>query len=116
MSATKPPQEHSRHEPGNDWNGPAKELSKKLRQTIEGEVRFDAGAHALYSTDSSNYRQIPIGVVVPKTVQDVVETVAICREFGAPVLSRGEGPAWQVNVAMWPSSWIFLNIFTKFWN
>ena len=54
-------------------------------------MRFDSGARALYSVDSSNYRQIPIGVVVPINVEDVVHTVALCREFGAPVLSRGGG-------------------------
>ncbi len=46
-------------------------------------------ARALYATDSSNYRQVPLGLVVPRTVDDVVATVAACREFGAPVLSRG---------------------------
>ncbi|HEY1790399.1 MAG TPA: FAD-linked oxidase C-terminal domain-containing protein [Verrucomicrobiae bacterium] len=91
MSAFKPPQTHVRHEPRNQWHGDVEELEKKLKKTIFGEVRFDSGARALYSTDSSNYRQIPIGVVVPKTVEDVVQTVTLCREFGAPVLSRGGG-------------------------
>lgn len=91
MSASKPPPEHIRNEPGNHWHGDASNLAGKLKETIRGEVRFDSGARALYSTDSSNYRQIPIGVVVPKTVEDVVQTVAVCREFGAPVLSRGGG-------------------------
>ena len=54
-------------------------------------MRFDAGSRALYATDASNYRQIPIGVVVPRSVDDVVETVAACRRHGAPVLSRGGG-------------------------
>jgi FAD/FMN-containing dehydrogenase/Fe-S oxidoreductase len=62
-----------------------------LRACVEGEVRFDAGTRALYSTDSSSYRQVPIGVVVPRTVQDVVQAVAACRRHGAPVLSRGCG-------------------------
>src|SRR4029077_18365134 len=53
--------------------------------------RFDAGARALYSTDASNYRQVPIGVVVPRDVSDVLETLALCRRFGAPVLARGGG-------------------------
>ena len=66
-------------------------LERRLRRTVEGEVRFDPGARALYATDSSNYRQVPIGVVVPRTVDDVVATVAACREHGAPVLSRGGG-------------------------
>src|SRR5215831_19117045 len=66
-------------------------LERSLRRTVEGEVRFDAGARALYATDSSNYRQVPIGLVVPRTVDDVVATVAACREYQAPVLSRGGG-------------------------
>src|SRR5690349_3533770 len=66
-------------------------LAAELRTRIAGEVRFDDGSRALYATDGSNYRQVPIGVVLPKNEQDVIETVAACREFGAPVLSRGCG-------------------------
>jgi FAD/FMN-containing dehydrogenase/Fe-S oxidoreductase len=66
-------------------------LADELRLHIAGEVRFDAGTRAIYSTDSSNYRQLPIGVVVPRTVDDVVEAVAVCRRAGVPVLSRGSG-------------------------
>ncbi|HSN20064.1 MAG TPA: FAD-binding and (Fe-S)-binding domain-containing protein [Usitatibacter sp.] len=69
----------------------ARGLEAALRRAIEGEVRFDAGSRALYATDASNYRQVPIGVVVPRTVEDVVRTVAACREHGAPVLPRGGG-------------------------
>lgn len=66
-------------------------LAADLRRRIQGEVRFDNGTRALYSTDASNYRQVPIGVVVPKTVDDVVATVALAREYGAPILARGGG-------------------------
>jgi FAD/FMN-containing dehydrogenase/Fe-S oxidoreductase len=66
-------------------------LAAALRARVRGGVRFDRGTRALYSTDASNYRQVPIGVVVPRTIDDVVATVAVCREFGAPVLSRGGG-------------------------
>jgi FAD/FMN-containing dehydrogenase/Fe-S oxidoreductase len=66
-------------------------LENALRQAVAGEVRFDAGSRALYATDGSNYRQVPIGVVIPRTKQDVIETVAACRKFGAPLLSRGGG-------------------------
>lgn len=69
----------------------AEALEKELRRTISGEVRFDSGTRGLYATDGSNYRQIPIGVVIPKNEEDVIETVAACRQFGAPVLSRGGG-------------------------
>jgi FAD/FMN-containing dehydrogenase/Fe-S oxidoreductase len=58
---------------------------------VGGEVRFDAGHRALYATDSSNYRQVPIGVVYPRHTEDVIAAVTACREAGAPVLSRGAG-------------------------
>jgi FAD/FMN-containing dehydrogenase/Fe-S oxidoreductase len=66
-------------------------LEAELRSEIHGEVRFDAGSRALYATDGSNYRQVPIGVVVPRDIDDVVKTVRAARRFGAPVLSRGGG-------------------------
>src|SRR5690348_7827853 len=66
-------------------------LEAELHRTIEGEVRFDNGSKALYVSDASNYRQVPIGVVIPKSKEDVIATVAACRRFGAPVLSRGGG-------------------------
>ncbi|MGA9549008.1 MAG: FAD-binding oxidoreductase, partial [Rhodomicrobium sp.] len=66
-------------------------LAKVLKARVEGEVRFDDMSRALYSTDASNYRQVPIGVVIPKTIDDVVTTIACCREYGAPFLSRGGG-------------------------
>ncbi|HEY4002246.1 MAG TPA: FAD-linked oxidase C-terminal domain-containing protein [Candidatus Xenobia bacterium] len=67
------------------------QLETMLRERLEGEVRFEDGDRALYATDASNYRQVPIGVVVPRTVEDVVWTVACCRAVGAPVLARGGG-------------------------
>ncbi len=69
----------------------ARSLEGALRERIRGEVRFDDGSRALYATDASNYRQVPIGVVIPRDVDDVIHTVALCREHGAPVLSRGGG-------------------------
>ncbi|MGB7478910.1 MAG: FAD-binding and (Fe-S)-binding domain-containing protein [Burkholderiaceae bacterium] len=66
-------------------------LERDLRAAIAGEVRFDAGSRALYATDASNYRQVPIGVVIPKSIDDVIATVALCRRHAAPVLSRGGG-------------------------
>ncbi len=69
----------------------ARELEARLQATIRGEVRFDRASRALYATDASNYRQVPIGVVVPRDVADVEATVAACRELGAPILSRGGG-------------------------
>jgi FAD/FMN-containing dehydrogenase/Fe-S oxidoreductase len=66
-------------------------LAIELINAIEGEVRFDPGSRALYSTDASNYREVPIGVVIPRHTEDVVAAVEICRSLGAPILSRGGG-------------------------
>ncbi len=66
-------------------------LAADLRAGIDGEVRFDPGSRAVYSTDASNYRQTPIGVVVPASVDDAVRAIDVCRRHGAPVLSRGGG-------------------------
>ena len=66
-------------------------LARELHNAVAGEVRFGAGTRALYTTGGSNYRQLPIGVVLPKTIDDVVATVEICRAHDAPILSRGGG-------------------------
>ncbi len=66
-------------------------LEKELKSTIEGEVRFDSQAKALYATDASNYRQVPIGVVLPKSKEDIAKTIELCRKHNAPILSRGGG-------------------------
>ncbi len=66
-------------------------LAARLRAAVDGEVRFDAGSRALYDTDASNYRQVPIGVVIPRTKDDVIATVGICHDLGVPVLPRGGG-------------------------
>ena len=80
------PDDHAVPQPG--YVG---DLAAALRDQLEGEVRFDTGSRAAYSTDASNYRQVPIGVVVPRTVEDVERTVACCRAVGAPLTSRGGG-------------------------
>jgi FAD/FMN-containing dehydrogenase len=66
-------------------------LRAALAGQVDGEVRFDAGSRAAYAHDGSNYRQVPIGVVVPRTVDAAVAAVAVCRRAGVPVLSRGGG-------------------------
>ncbi len=78
-------------------------LARQLTQHITGEVCFDAGARAAYAADASNYRQIPIGVVIPRNVEDIVTTLNICREHGVPILPRGGGTSQNgqcVNVAI----------------
>src|SRR3954454_6879277 len=64
-------------------------LKRALRDAVKGEVRFDLGTRAIYSHDSSNYRQPPLGVVIPRDADDVVAAVAACHEHNAPVLPRG---------------------------
>ncbi len=66
-------------------------LEHELKKVIEGEVRFDKGSRALYATDASNYRQVPIGVVLPKNESDIFYTISICGKYKAPLLSRGGG-------------------------
>ncbi len=69
----------------------AVELERLLKQSVRGEVRFDDGSRALYATDASNYRQVPIGLVIPRDLADVEATITACRTVGAPVLARGGG-------------------------
>jgi FAD/FMN-containing dehydrogenase/Fe-S oxidoreductase len=66
-------------------------LARELTAAVDGEVRFDAGSRAAYSTDASNYRQVPLGVVIPRTVEAGEAAVAVCRRFSAPIVSRGGG-------------------------
>lgn len=79
-----------------------RDLEQDLAARVDGEVRFDPGSRGAYSTDGSNYRQVPIGVVVPRTVDAAAEAIAVCREHGAPVTSRGGGRAWPVRRATPP--------------
>src|SRR5581483_2406239 len=79
------------------------DLEAELRAALEGEVRFDTASRALYATDASNYRQPPIGVVLPRTPEDVVAAHRVCREHGAPITPRGCGTSLSgetVNVAV----------------
>jgi FAD/FMN-containing dehydrogenase/Fe-S oxidoreductase len=69
----------------------ARELEAKLRVALRGEVHFDADSRALYATDASNYRQTPVGVVLPRDAADVEATIAACRDVGAAILPRGAG-------------------------
>jgi FAD/FMN-containing dehydrogenase/Fe-S oxidoreductase len=66
-------------------------LARYLRRHIEGEVRFDATSRKLYSTDASIYQIEPLGVVIPRTVADVLATVQVAAETGTPITARGGG-------------------------
>jgi FAD/FMN-containing dehydrogenase len=70
---------------------PVGRLERALADAVEGEVRFDTGTRAMYAHDASNFRQVPIGVVVPRTLEDVVAVHQVCHKFGAPILNRGGG-------------------------
>ena len=69
----------------------APSLESALRDRLGGEVRFDLGSRAAYAVDSSNYRQVPAGLVVPSSVDDAVAAVEVCARYGIPVTSRGGG-------------------------
>src|ERR1700733_6201218 len=81
----------SSHARAHDTFPSADQLASQLRAKIRGEVRFDPTSRALYATDASNYRHIPIGVVIPLAEDDVIATLTLCREFKAPILPRGAG-------------------------
>ncbi|MPY77080.1 MAG: FAD-binding protein [Actinophytocola sp.] len=69
--------------------GIASTLARELTDVVRGDVRFDAGTRAMYSTDASNYRAVPIGVVVPRSTEDVLAALDVCRRHDVPVLPRG---------------------------
>ncbi|HEX4756810.1 MAG TPA: FAD-binding and (Fe-S)-binding domain-containing protein [Terracidiphilus sp.] len=80
-----------------------RELEALLKKNLLGEVRFDLGSRALYAADSSNYRQLPIGVIFPRDAADVEAALAACLATGAAVLPRGAGTSLAgqcVNVAV----------------
>lgn len=80
-------------------------LRRALATALRGEVRFDATTWAAYSSDSSNYRQVPVGVVFPVDQADVEATARLVAEAGATLWPGVEAPAWPVKLAMKPSSW-----------
>ncbi|KPU98126.1 dimethylmenaquinone methyltransferase [Variovorax paradoxus] len=78
-------------------------LERELRAALGDSVRFDDGHRAVYASDASNYRQVPIGVVVPRSIDEFAEGVGICHRHQAPVLLRGGGTSMggqTVNVAV----------------
>ncbi len=74
-----------------ELNVDATALEALLHKTVKGEVRFDTGARALYATDASNWRHVPIGVVIPRDAEDVIATLKAAHKYGAPIVSRGGG-------------------------
>jgi len=68
-----------------------RELEVSLKTNLSGEVRFDPLSRILYSTDASNYQIEPVGVVLPRTVDDVIKAIEIASQFEVPILPRGGG-------------------------
>ncbi|MGE0491326.1 MAG: FAD-binding and (Fe-S)-binding domain-containing protein [Vulcanimicrobiota bacterium] len=73
------------------FQGDRQQLGRALAAKVRGEVAFDDGYRALYATDGSNYRQVPLGVVFPRDGEDVMAAIAVARDLGAPILCRGGG-------------------------
>jgi len=79
----------------------------KLRSQLEAQttadIRFDAATRAVYASEASNYRQLPIGVVVPRSIKDVITAMRLCQEANLPLLPRGAGTSMcgqSVNAAV----------------
>ena len=66
-------------------------LETDLRENVDGEIRFGIGDRAMYASDSSNYRHVPGGVVVPRSVEDIAKTVSVCARHGMSIVHRGGG-------------------------
>jgi FAD/FMN-containing dehydrogenase/Fe-S oxidoreductase len=85
------------HTPGDDVDrsgvdeATRRELERDLTAIVRGEVAFDGATRGIYATDSSNYRQVPLGVVFPADEADVQGIVDVCRRYDAPILGRGAG-------------------------
>jgi len=87
-------------------------LRNDLTNRIRGEVGFDRASQAMYASDASNYRQVPIGVVIPRDIDDLVETVALCAKHDVPFVARGGGTSQSgqgVNVAVVADTSKYLN-------
>ncbi|ANS77801.1 Glycolate dehydrogenase, subunit GlcD [Serinicoccus hydrothermalis] len=72
-------------------------LGASLASQVRGRVRQDPLGRALYATDASNYRVVPDLVVLPRDEADLVTTMGLAREAGAPVALRGAGTSMAGN-------------------
>ena len=66
-------------------------FERRLKAELTGEVLFDRFSRGRYATDASHYQIMPVGVVVPRTVDEAGKAIAISREEGVPVTPRGGG-------------------------
>src|SRR3954452_6549858 len=90
IQRSEPPRQRY-HAHTNAQNVDVRGLEEALHRRVRGEGRFDAGSRATDATDASNFRQVPIGVCVPRDVDDMVAIVETCRDFEAPLTNRGGG-------------------------
>lgn len=91
-------------------------LRTKLEAQTNADIRFDAATRAIYASEASNYRQLPIGVVVPRSIDDVVTAMRLCREANLPLLPRGAGTSMcgqSVNAAVIIDTSKYLNTITE---
>ncbi len=75
----------------NDSEATLNPLQRRLEATIRGDVRFDRLTRALYATDAGIHQMAPTGVVLPRSVDDVVATVQACGSLGVSIVPRGAG-------------------------
>src|ERR1051325_6512671 len=68
-------------------------LQQEPHAAVRGEIRFGGADRGMYASDASNYRMVPLGVILPTDADDVVAAVAACRKYGAPIFARGGGTA-----------------------
>src|SRR5256885_11849189 len=86
-----PPPARGREQPIAFHRSRESELARRLREAVAGEVLFDAASRGRYSTDASIYQVEPVGVLVPRTMDDVHAALDVCRSMKIPVLPRGAG-------------------------
>jgi FAD/FMN-containing dehydrogenase len=68
-------------------------LERDLRAAVRGEVHFEDGYRAMYSTDAANYRQVPMCVILPLDAGDAQAAMRVCHHHGTPITPRAAEPA-----------------------
>ena len=66
-------------------------IQDDLRGLVKGDVRCDDVFLQLYASDASVYQILPLGIVIPKTRDDAIRAVNLCREYGTSITARGGG-------------------------
>jgi len=67
------------------------DLIAELKKSLVGDVRTDLSSRILYSTDASIYQIEPLGVVIPRTQDDLQAVVELAAKYKMPLLPRGSG-------------------------